>query len=213
MKKPLIIALILILFGQVAQSQLLTYGILIGPNYSHYSLSESQSAIEVTKGSIGFHSGLFIRRDFEIFFIGADISYSSYLGGTINDGTSSFDLRTGNVNMPILFGKKFYPGIKFFVGGMPSVFIKHNDNELQSFLENSPATQTSMNGSQHRNDFVFHMVAGAGYDFSKFFIEFRYEHPLDYFIMEDFSTGGASINIDNYHYLAQFVITVGYWFN
>jgi hypothetical protein len=213
MKKPLIVVIILIMSGLSAHSQLITYGIQIGSNYSHYSLSESASAIEVTKGSIGFHSGLFFRRDFEIFFIGADIRYSSYLGGTITDGTNSFNLRTGNVNMPILFGKKFYPGIKIFAGGMPSVFIKHNDNELQSFLENSPATQSSMNGSQHRNDFVFHMVAGAGYDFSKFFIELRYEHPLDYFIMEDFTTGGSSSGIDNYHYLAQFMISVGYWFN
>ena len=213
MRKSLWIILLLILPAQVAKGQLLKFGIQAGPHYCHYSLSEKTSAIAVTRGALGFHSGLFIRRDFESFYLGADIGYSSYLGGTIEDGTGSFTLCTGLVTLPIYFGKNFYPGIRIFGGGMPSVFIKHNDTELQSFLENSPATQGTINGSLHRNDFVFHMVAGTSFEFFKFYLEVRYEHPLDYFILEDFSTGGTSTNIDNIHYLSMFSLTLGYWFN
>ena len=190
-------------------SQLFKYGIQIGGNYSLYELSEP-AFVQVTNGSIGFHSGLFVRRDFENFFIGADVNYTSTLGGTLDDGYSTFNLRTGSVNMPLMFGKKFYPGFRIYAAGMPSIFIKHNDNELQSYLENSPHDDVIGN-DKLRNDFVFHIVAGAGYEFSKFFLDFRYEHPLDFFYLENYSTGDASIN--NRHALYQFVITAGYWFN
>lgn len=211
MKKYILILLILTGTGQIAMSQLFKYGIQIGGNYSLYELSEP-AFVQVTNGSIGFHSGLFVRRDFENFFIGADVNYTSTLGGTLDDGHSTFNLRTGSVNMPLMFGKKFYPGIRIYAAGMPSIFIKHNDNELQSYLESSPLYD-AIGDVYLRNDFVFHIVAGAGYEFSKFFIDFRYEHPLDFFILENFSTGGAIANIDNRHALYQFVATVGYWFN
>ncbi len=212
LKKYILVVLILLGSGQAARSQLFKYGIQCGGNYSIYELSEP-SFVQVTKGSIGFHSGLFVRRDFENFYIGADVNYTSTLGGTLDDGHSTFNLRTGSVNMPLMFGKKFYPGIRIFAGGMPSVFIKHNDIELQSYLEHSPEIAPAVDGVKLRNDFVFHIMAGAGYEFSKFFIEFRYEHPLDYFVLEDFSTGGTATNVDNRHALYQIVITAGYWFN
>ena len=212
MKKYVVIVLVFLSSAQTASSQLLKYGIQVGGNYSLYELSEP-SFVEVTKGSIGFHSGLFVRRDFESFYLGADVNYTSTLGGTLDDGHSTFNLRTGSVNMPIMFGKNFYPGIRIFVGGMPSIFIKHNDTELQGYLESSPEFEDGIVGEQIRNDFVFHIIVGAGYEFSKFFLEFRYEHPLDFFILENFSTGGVSTNINNRHALYQFVITAGYWFN
>jgi hypothetical protein len=200
---------------QVAHAQLFKFGVHAGPHYSFYGLSQKppSSAIEVISGAPGGHSGIFVRRDYNTFYAGAELNYSAYLGGTIDDGNSTFKLETGSVNMPIYFGKNFYPGIRVFGGGMPAVFIKHNDTELQSYLENSPAMQSTVGGSQNRNDFVFHMVAGAGFEFLKFFIEVRYEHPLDYFIQEDFSTGGTVTNIDNMHYLYQVSLSIGYWFN
>ena len=196
-----------------ALSQLFTYGVQIGGNYSHYSLSEKNSMIQVTKGSVGFHSGLFVRYDFDNFFLGADLNYTSTLGGTITDNNSDFNIRSGSVNMPGMFGKKFYPGIRLFAGGIPTVYIKRNHNELQSFLENSPYTDPAANGVLDRNEFVFFILAGAGIEFSKFLVEFRYEHPLDFFFREDFSTGGVITNVDNYHYCSQIVMTLGYRFN
>ena len=213
MKKLLLIALFILGSGLSAMAQLFIYGAQCGLNYSHYSMSESNSTIQVTKGSVGFHSGFFFRNDFENFFVGADLNYSSTLGGTVDDKDNSFDIRSGSVNLPVLIGKKFYPGIRIFVGGVPTIYIKHNENELQSFLENSPYTGTQINGILERNDFIFYIMVGLGIEFSKFFIEFRYEHPLDYFIKEDFSTGGTISNIDNYHYISQVLFTVGYRFN
>lgn len=213
MRKLIIVTLIILSSGLSAMSQLFTYGVQCGLNYSHYSLSESNYLIQVKKGSIGFHSGFFVRNDFETFFIGADLNYSSTLGGTIDDTNSSFNIRSGSVNLPLLLGKKFYPGIRIFVGGSPNVYIKDNKNELQTFLENSPFAQPQINGILNHNEFVFNILVGAGIEISKFFIEFRYEHPLDYFIIEDFSTGGILSNIDNYHYLSQLVFTLGYQFN
>lgn len=213
---PGIILLFIFLFSfQAAYPQLFKFGVHAGPQYCFYGLSEKppSSAIEVISGAIGGHSGMFVRRDFNTFYAGTEVNYSAYLGGTIDDGTSTFRLETSSVNMPIYFGKNFYPGIRLFAGGMPAVFIKHNDTELQSFLEKSPAMQSSIGASQDRNDFVFHMLAGAGFEFFKFFIEVRYEHPLDYFIQEDYSTGGTATNIDNIHYLYQVSLSVGYWFN
>jgi len=213
MKRSFILIIFLLLGPQLVKAQLFKYGIQAGPHYSHYGISEKGSFIEASRGSIGFHSGFFIRKDFESFFIGADLTYSSYLGGTAEDGYSSFKLETGSVNMPMIFGKYFYPGIRIFGGGMPAFFIKHNDGEFESFLAASPATQSSVNGFLHRNDFIFHIVAGASMEIRKFYIELRYEHPLDYFIREDYSTGGTTTNIDNRHYIYQFVISLGYWFN
>jgi hypothetical protein len=215
MKNKSLILLILCLSIQTAHAQLFKFGIHAGPHYCFYGLSEkpSSSAIEVNSGAIGGHSGVFARQDFESFFVGAELNYSSYLGGTIDDGNSTFRLETGSVNMPIYFGKNFYPGIRLYGGGMPAVFIKHNDTELQSYLENSPAMQSTVGGSQNRNDFVFHLVAGAGFEVFKLYFEFRYEHPLDYFIQEDFSTGGTVTNIDNMHYLYVVSMSIGYWFN
>lgn len=88
MKRSILI-IIITLCSQAAFPQLFRYGIQAGPHYSHYGLSEKQSAIEATRGAIGFHSGFFVRRDFETFFIGADLTYSSYLGGTSTAGTST----------------------------------------------------------------------------------------------------------------------------
>ena len=213
MNKSTILILLLLALGRPAMSQLFTFGVQLGSNHSLYRLSEDNSIIQVTKGSLGFHSGFFFRRDFDNFYVGADLNYSSIIGGTLDDGYSSFDVRTGSVNLPLFFGKKFYPGIRIFVGGVPTVFIKHNDNELRSFLENSPSVLPSINGDQLFNEFILYIMAGAGFEFSKFFLEFRYEHPLDYFIKEDFSTGGTLTNIDNNHYIYQIIITLGYRFN
>lgn len=198
-----------------AHAQLFKFGVHAGPQYCFYGVSEKppSSAIEVICGAPGGHSGAFIRRDFEAFYVGAELNYTAYLGGTIDDGNSTFRLETSSVNLPVYFGKNFYPGIRLFGGGMPAVFIKHNDTELQSYLENSEAMQSTVGGSQNRNDFVFHLVAGAGIEFYKFFLEIRYEHPLDYFIQEDYSTGGTATNIDNMHYLYQVSMSIGYWFN
>lgn len=213
MKKSIFILLITLGSGVSAMAQLFIYGAQCGLNYSNYSLSESNSTIQVTKGSVGFHSGFFFRNDFENFFIGADLNYSSTLGGTIDDTNSSFDIRSGSVNLPAMIGKKFYPGIRIFVGGIPTIYIKTNENELRSFLENSPYTGTLINGVQERNDFIFFIMVGTGIEFSKFIIEVRYEHPLDYIFKEDFSTGGTISDIDNYHYISQVTFTVGYRFN
>jgi len=213
MKKSIIIMLIILGSVPSAMAQLYIYGAQCGLNYSNYSLSESNSTIQVTKGSVGFHSGFFFRYDFENFFMGVDLNYSSTLGGTIDDTNSSFNIRSGSVNLPGMIGKKFYPGIRLYVGGMPTIYIKTNDNELRSFLESSPFTGSQINGVQERNDFIFFILVGAGIEISKFYIDFRYEHPLDYIIKEDFSTGGTISNIDNYHYISQVVFTVGYRFN
>lgn len=213
MKKSLLIGLLIFGLGLPGMSQLLTYGVQFGSNYSHYSLSEKNSTIQVTKGSMGFHSGFFFRYDFENFYMGADLNYSSTLGGTIDDTNSRFTIRSGSVNMPGMIGKKYYPGIRLYVGGIPTIYIKTNDNELRSYLESSPFTGSSINGIQERNDFIFFIMAGCGVEVSKFLFEIRYEHPLDFIIKEDFSTGGTVSNIDNYHYISQITFTVGYRFN
>ena len=89
-KKRIVFVFLLVLLSQAALSQLFKFGIQMGPHYSSYALSEKNSAIEAVRGSIGFHSGFFVRKDFESFFIGADLTYSSYLGGTSDDGTGTF---------------------------------------------------------------------------------------------------------------------------
>lgn len=213
MKRILILLPTLILSAQLARPQLLKYGVQCGLNYCYYTVTEKSSTIDVTAGSLGFHSGLFIRRDFESFYAGADLNYSSTLGGTVDDGNSSFNVRTGSVNMPVMIGKNFYPGIRLYGGGMPAVYIKHNDNEFRSYLAGGPNTADRENSSLFKNEFVFHMVVGGSVELWKFFIDFRYEHPLDYYIIEDFSTGGSITGIENRHHMYQWVITLGYWFN
>ena len=213
MKKSLLLYMFILRSVVPAISQHYSYGVQIGSNYSIYSLSESSSTIQVTKGSIGFHSGLFFRNDFDSFYLGADLNYSSTLGGTIDDNSSTFKVRTGSVNLPLQIGKKFYPGIRVFFGGVPTIYIKTNHNEFRSYLKASPSTPPSINGDLFLNKFVFFLTAGAGYEFSKFFIDLRYEHPLDFFIREDYSSGGTVSGVDNYHYLSQIVITLGYHFN
>lgn len=213
MKKSFFVALIIIGTGLSASAQLFTYGVQCGSNNSLYLLTEKNSTIEITKGSMGFHSGFFLRYDFESFYLGADINYSSTLGCTIDDTDSSFKIRTGSVNLPVMIGKKFYPGIRVFIGGMPNIYIKTNENELRSYLDSSPFTEPAINATLDRNDFIFFMTAGGEVEVSKFIFGIRYEHPLDYFVKEDFSTGGNISNIDNYHYTAQITFTIGYRFN
>ncbi|MEX2370194.1 MAG: outer membrane beta-barrel protein [Bacteroidales bacterium] len=209
----LFLIIIIILVSIPASAQLFIYGVQCGANYSHYSMSEKDASFQVSSGSIGFHSGFFARYDFDSFFLGADLNYTSTLGGTVKDNHNSFDIRSGSVNMPGLVGKKFYPGIRIFVGGVPTVYIKHNENEFESFMQTSPDLQPGINGELARHEFIFYILAGAGFEFSKFIMEIRYEHPLDYFFREDYSTGGVVTNIDNYHYISSLVFTVGYRFN
>lgn len=199
--------------GFHAMGQLFIYGVQVGANYSHYSLSENSSIIQVNEGSVGFHSGFFFRYDFESFYLGADINYSSTLGGTIDDSNSSFKVRTGSVNMPAMIGKRFYPGIRLYGGGMPSIYIKTNEDEFLSFLENSPYAGSQIGATLDRNDFIFFILAGFEIEISKFIVGLRYEHPLDYFVREDFSTGGDVSGINNYHYLSQITLTFAYRFN
>ncbi len=213
MKKAFFFSLFILCIGLPAAGQLYMYGVQFGSNYSNYLLLEKNSTIDVTQGSIGFHSGFFFRYDFESFYMGADINYSSTLGGTIDDTNSSFKIRTGSVNLPGMIGKRFYPGIRLYVGGMPTIYIKTNENELRSFLESSPYTVDQANGVLDRNDFIFFILAGFEIEVSKFIVGVRYEHPLDYFVREDFSTGGLISNIDNYHYISQITFTLGYRFN
>ena len=213
MKKAFFFSLFILCIGLPAAGQLYMYGVQCGSNYSNYLLLEKNSTIDVTQGSIGFHSGFFFRYDFESFYMGADINYSSTLGGTIDDTNSSFKIRTGSVNLPGMIGKRFYPGIRLYVGGMPTIYIKTNENELRSFLESSPYTVDQANGVLDRNDFIFFILAGFEIEVSKFIVGVRYEHPLDYFVREDFSTGGLISNIDNYHYISQITFTLGYRFN
>ncbi|HSG68241.1 MAG TPA: outer membrane beta-barrel protein, partial [Bacteroidales bacterium] len=196
-----------------AYAQLLFFGAQCGINYSHYSLSEKNSMIEVEKGSIGFHSGFFARYDFENFYLGADLNYSSTIGGTVNDTETGFNVRSGSVNLAGMIGKKFYPGIRLYVGGIPTVYIKHNENEFESFLSKSPQYDPLSDGSIARNEFIFFITFGVDVELSKFFVGMRYEHPLDFFIKEDYSTGGINSGIDNVHYVSQVVFTVGYRFN
>jgi hypothetical protein len=213
MKKSILTGLFILVAGLPVMGQLFIYGTQCGSNYSHYNILESNSTISVIKGSVGFHSGFFFRYDFESLYIGADLNYSSTLGGTIDDTNNSFNIRSGSVNMPGMIGKKFYPGIRLYVGGMPTIYIKTNENELQTYLETSPFTGSQVNGMLQRNDFIFFILAGCEVEISKFFVGLRYEHPLDYFVKEDFSTGGVVSDIDNYHYISQITFTVGYRFN
>jgi hypothetical protein len=213
MKKILLSLLFIIILTLPAAGQLFTYGVQVGANYSHYNLSEDNSILLVNKGSVGFHSGFFARYDFKSFYIGSDINYSSTLGGELDDNNSSFKVLSGSVNLPVMIGKRFYPGIRIYGGGMPTIYIKTNDSELLAYLENSPYAGSQIGASLERNDFIFFMIAGFEVELSKFIVGFRYEHPLDYFVTEDFSTGGAASGIYNDHYLSQVTFTLGYRFN
>jgi len=213
MKKLLLLIFLFAGFGLSAMAQLFIFGAQCGSNYSRYILSEDNSAITALNGSLGFHSGFFCRYDFESFYLGSDLNYSSTLGGTIDDTNSSFKVRSGSVNLPAMIGKKFYPGIRLYVGGMPAIYIKTNENELLSYLETSPFMGSDINAIHSRNDFIFFMIGGFELEVSKFNFGMRYEHPLDYFIQENFSTGGDISSKDNYHYLAQITFTIGYRFN
>lgn len=211
--RKLITILILISAGTCLDAQLFKYGVQCGGNYSIYSITESDYLIRVTRGSPGFHSGFFFRRDFENLYIGADLNYTSTIGGTVDDTHTAFDFRSGSVNMPMYFGKNFYPGIRLFVGGVPTVYIKHNETRLQAYLESSPEATPGINADLEFTRFILYIMVGTGVEINKFFIEARYEHPLDYIIKEDFSTGGTTTGIDNIHYVYGLVFTVGYRFN
>ena len=213
MKSLLTLFTICLFTKLTASAQLFVFGAQTGSNYCRYELSEKSSAIDLVSGSVGFHSGLWCRYDFESFFIGADINYTSTIGGTITDGISDFTVRTGSVNLPLMAGKKYWPGIRLYVGAMPTVYIKTNEFELLSFFEESPLMGTAIGAGQLRNDFIFFIMGGFELELSKFILGLRYEHPLDYIYRENFSTGGDSSSRDNYHYVSQVTLTVGYRFN
>ncbi|MCK4751123.1 MAG: hypothetical protein KAT15_28890 [Bacteroidales bacterium] len=64
MKRSVLIFILLIAISAKAYSQLFTYGIKAGTNYSWLKLVSSEDLYTSTGGKLGVHGGLFVRKDF-----------------------------------------------------------------------------------------------------------------------------------------------------
>jgi hypothetical protein len=168
MKRIFVSLLTLCLLLPCAKAQLLAWGPQAAVVYSYLSLKGPETDLQTTGSSIGYQAGLFLRRDFKTFYLEADVLYTGNVGGTYVYNNNEMDVKASFVNVPILLGKKFFPGIRIFVGPVPYFNLGTNPEiNIHDFMQTS--------GTEGGQGMSMNFQAGAGVDVSKLTLSIRYE--------------------------------------
>jgi hypothetical protein len=157
-----------LLLSPCVKAQPIAFGARVAIAYSYISLSGGKTPLETTGSSIGYQAGLFLRRDFKSFYIEANVLYTGNVGGTYVYESNEQKVTASFAGLPLLIGKKFYPGIRLFAGLVPTIPLSHTDFDIHEFMQ---ATSTMTGGEGFMLDFL----VGGGIEVSKITLTVQYE--------------------------------------
>ena len=202
-KRVLLLLALISLFGFAAKSQQLSYGIKGGIAYSSYELSNGYVFYNTEGNAISYHAGVFIRRALGKYFLQADLNFASGMKANMDFRGNGLSFSKSSLNVPLLFGRNFYPGtIRVYAGISPGMYF--SKDEIASFLIDNRLLPSGQSGSSIGISYV----AGSGIDLlkSKFSIDVRYDRNFyGGFYYEDKNT-----DIRTYHRFSNVILGLAY---
>ena len=202
MRKTVTLALVLAMLSAPLFSQLFTFGPKAGINYSWYKLSNSNKLYTASGGKVGYHGGLFLRKDIGEYFIQAELNYLANVGGILEWDGDDHDVSVANVNLPVLFGRKFFSGFRIFIGPVPHVYT--SSGGIGDFTYDYPFNGSRSSGG----DWSIDWQLGASMDISKLIVSLKYEGVLHGGFYYD------DINDEiTYHQIPMILLSIGWKLN
>jgi len=201
MTRKIIIIGALLFVSLSAKSQMYSYGIKAGLNYSSYLLSNHYVFYQTEGSGIGFHGGIYARRNLGKFFIQADLNFTTGLKGKLIFRRQESDFSKSSLSVPLVIGRSFYPGnIRLYAGLVPAFYFGKDD--IQGFLLSQRLTAPGSYGSSQGIGYL----AGSGIDLSKFSVDIRYEGNL----LGGFYSQERNPNIRTFHQFSHIYLSLGY---
>ena len=168
-KKILISAIVISLFAVSGKSQLYSFGIKDGGNYSIYHLSNNYVFYQPEGTCLAYHAAAYLRRNIGKFFIQADAEFIAGLKAMIKYRGREYEFSKSSFGIPIILGRMFYPGtLRFYGGAVPSIYF--GESNIENFLRDNRLTAPGSYGSSPGLGYL----AGTGIDFGKLTIDISY---------------------------------------
>lgn len=201
MIRRIIIISIFLLIGFSAKSQLYSYGIKAGVNYSTYHLSNQYVFYQTEGSNLAYHVGIYGRRNLGKYFFQADLNMISGLKGRLTFRRNQYEFSKSSISIPLIIGRSFYPGsVRVYTGLVPSIFF--GKDNIYSFLQNQHLIAPGSYGSSQGIGYLI----GSGIDFSKFTVDIRFEGNL----LGGFYSEQRNPNIQTFHRFSHIFISLGY---
>jgi hypothetical protein len=196
MKKLILIFLITLVTGMVAQAQVVL-GVKGGISSSNVDVKNVKNSLTQFKDKdniTGYHLGAFTRFKAGGFLIQPEGVFTSS-GGKMaiiktEDGTqveTTEDFKFNRLDVPLLVGVSFFNVVRFQGGPVASVLIngKLGDQDLKKYLDKSD----------------FGWQAGIGFDIGKLTADMRYER-----VKREYTDQGSSFDVGN----QQLILSLGF---
>ena len=201
MTRRMIIFGIFLLIGFSAKSQLYSYGIKAGLNYSVYHLSNQYVFYQTDASSLAYHVGVYGRRNLGKFFIQADLNMTSGLKGKITFRRNQYEFSKSSISIPLLIGRSFYPGsLRVYTGVVPGFYF--GKDNIYNFLQNQHLIAPGSYGSSPGIGYLM----GSGIDFSRFTVDIRFEGNL----LGGFYSEQRNPDIQTFHRFSHILMSLGY---
>jgi hypothetical protein len=171
MKKLFLLSCVLVLVMINAKAQPFAIGARVAVVYSYLSLSGAETPLETTGSSIGYQAGVFLRKDFRKIYLEANVLYTGNVGGTYVYSGDEQKTTASFVSLPLIMGKKFFPGIRLFAGAVPYMLLSKTDFALGELMQAS-------NMNYYSGGVALNFLVGGGLDFSKLTLSIQYEGGL-----------------------------------
>ncbi len=181
MKKILLVILFLGNVCLVSRAQEIYTGPVISAAYSQIVFSGTSPAYDATGYSIGYQAGWFLRREYDSFFLQAEINYTGNLGGNWSFNEADDQVRLSTLGLPLFAGKMTRRGLFFCAGLVPYTILQlDTEQDLEDF---TPGIATERTITEQT--FGVHFLVGGGADLGRISLQVRYEGGLIGGFLED----------------------------
>lgn len=163
MKKTLIIAMLFVSSGLLAQS---SFGIKAGLNYGDNGKIEFSDVNQVqdTESKVGYHLGVFYRMELPLgFFVRPELLYTETKSEIKYSGNSS-NYDVSKLDLPILVGVDVFGPLNIFVGPSLQYILENDFNDFE--IEDV------------ENNFTVGAQFGVGVQLGSIGVDVRYERAL-----------------------------------
>ncbi len=210
-------------FAQIAQAQLLKFGLRAGVSSTDLSADDllitnadafQDLKIKAGDARVGIHGGIFARINIPVLpiYIQPELLFSSVGGeyqvtSVVNDvdaQTSVKDVKFSRLDIPALLGTKFGP-LRLNAGPIFTFILNEDNGFADAVREASQIT----NAEQDNKGATVGYQAGVGLDLWKLALDVKYEGNLSK-LGDGVTVGGNQYNFDTRN--SQVVFSLGYFF-
>ncbi|WP_066837111.1 porin family protein [Rufibacter ruber] len=191
MKKLVLLLVVILTTGALAQAQMFTLGVKAGLSSSSVDFKDIKGTTSDFKEGdniTGFHAGAFARVSVMGFLVQPEMVFSSS-GGKIESAGDVQDVNFSHLDVPVLLGYSFFKIARVYAGPVASILInsEFGNEKASKYLDTA--------------DWGFQV--GAGVDISRLTADLRYER-----LTRSYANSGESYDITG----QQVIFSLGYKF-